>query len=132
MVLRFPKGYDTPIGDAGRLLSGGQRQRIGLARALYGDPALLVLDEPNAHLDDAGETALLETVRQLKERGKTVVMVTHRPGILTLADQVMALREGQVQFLGPRDHVLAQMQAARNLTPSQAAGVLPRSQPMPA
>ncbi len=130
MVLRFPKGYDTPIGDAGRLLSGGQRQRIGLARALYGDPALLVLDEPNAHLDDAGDAALLETVRQLKARGKTVVMVTHRPGILTLADQVMVLRAGQVQFLGPRDQVLAQMQAARNLTPSQAAGVSPRSQPM--
>jgi len=131
MVLRFPKGYDTPIGDAGRLLSGGQRQRIGLARALYGDPAFVVLDEPNAHLDDAGEAALMETVRQLKARGKTVVMVTHRAGILTLADQMMVLRSGQVQFLGPRDDVLAQMQAARNVTPSSAASALPRPQPVP-
>lgn len=132
MVLRFPKGYDTPIGEGGRLLSGGQRQRIGLARALYGDPALLVLDEPNAHLDDVGEAALLGAMRQLKERGKTVVMVTHRAGVLALADQVLVLQDGQVQLKGPRDEVLAQLQAARQAPSPSAAGSLPAPQPLPA
>ncbi|MCW5256256.1 type I secretion system permease/ATPase [Verminephrobacter aporrectodeae] len=132
MVLRFPKGYDTPIGEAGRLLSGGQRQRIGLARALYGDPALLVLDEPNAHLDDAGEAALLETIRGLKERGKTIVMVTHRAGVLALADQVLVLHAGKVEFQGPRDQVFAQMQAARDAPPKAPGGALPAPQPRPA
>lgn len=132
MVLRFPKGYDTPIGDAGRLLSGGQRQRIGLARALYGDPEFLVLDEPNAHLDDVGEAALLEAIRQLKDLGKTIVMVTHRAGVLALADQVVVLREGQIQVQGPRDHVLTQLKAARKPSPSSATDALPAPQPLPA
>ncbi len=113
MVLRLPKGYDTQVGEAGRMLSAGQRQRIALARALYGDPALVVLDEPNAHLDEVGETALLEAIRQLKERDKTIFMVTHRAGVLALADQVVVLREGRVQFQGPRDEVFAQMHAAK-------------------
>lgn len=130
MVLRFPKGYDTPIGEAGRLLSGGQRQRIGLARALYGDPALLVLDEPNAHLDDIGEAALLGAMRQLKERGKTLVVVTHRAGVLALADQVVVLREGRVQLQGPRDEVLAQLQAERHAPSSSAVDSLPAPQPL--
>ncbi|MBT9512521.1 MAG: type I secretion system permease/ATPase [Acidovorax sp.] len=132
MVLRFPKGYDTPIGEAGRLLSGGQRQRIGLARALYGDPVFLVLDEPNAHLDDVGEAALLAAIRQLKERGKTIVMVTHRAGVLALADQVVVLREGQIQLRGPRDQVLAQLQAVRQPLSSSPAGTLSAPQPLPA
>lgn len=89
MILRFPKGYDTPIGEAGGLLSGGQRQRIGLARAIYGNPALIVLDEPNANLDDAGETALLRTVAELKAKGKTVLLITHRPGAIAVADRLM-------------------------------------------
>ena len=101
MILRFPKGYDTPIGEAGGLLSGGQRQRIGLARAVYGDPALIVLDEPNANLDDAGETALLKTVRDLKAKGKTVFLITHRPGAVAVADRVLILRDGQVQVARP-------------------------------
>lgn len=135
MVLRFPKGYDTPIGEAGRLLSGGQRQRIGLARALYGDPALLVLDEPNAHLDDVGEAALLESVRGLKARGKTTVMVTHRAGVLALADQLLVLDCGRVRFRGPRDQVLAQWQAARapqTGARAPAAPALPAPQTLPA
>jgi len=106
MILRFPKGYDTPIGDAGHLLSGGQRQRIGLARAIYGDPSLIVLDEPNANLDDAGEAALLYAIRQLKTRGKTVFVVTHRQGAVALADRVMVLRDGELAADGPRDAVL--------------------------
>jgi ATP-binding cassette, subfamily C, bacterial exporter for protease/lipase len=107
MILRFPKGYDTPIGEAGNLLSGGQRQRIGLARAVYGDPAILVLDEPNANLDDAGELALMKTLVQLKSRGKTVFLITHRPGALGVADRILILEDGQVRMDGPRDSVLA-------------------------
>ncbi|MEY5098218.1 MAG: hypothetical protein RJA36_937 [Pseudomonadota bacterium] len=113
MILRLPKGYDTTIGEAGGLLSGGQRQRIGLARAIYGEPALIVLDEPNANLDDQGELALLQSVRELKAKGRTIVLISHRPGVVSLADQLLVLRDGQVQFQGARDAVLAQMQAAR-------------------
>ena len=112
MILRFPKGYDTPIGEAGALLSGGQRQRIGLARAMYANPALLVLDEPNANLDSAGEAALVNAVLQMKSRGSTVVLVTHRPGVLAVADRVLVLRDGGVQVEGPRDAVLATLRAA--------------------
>jgi ATP-binding cassette subfamily C exporter for protease/lipase len=106
-ILHFPKGYDTPIGDAGHLLSGGQRQRIGLARALYGDPSLVVLDEPNANLDDAGEAALLRAIRELKAKGKTVFLVTHRQGAVAVADRLMVLSDGELTADGPRDAVLA-------------------------
>ncbi|RSZ39974.1 type I secretion system permease/ATPase [Variovorax beijingensis] len=106
-ILRFPKGYDTPIGDAGSLLSGGQRQRIGLARAIYGDPSLIVLDEPNANLDDAGEAALVCAIRQLKAKGKTVFLVTHRQGAVSVADRLMVLSDGVLAADGPRDAVLA-------------------------
>ena len=101
MILRFPKGYDTPMGEAGSLLSGGQRQRIGLARALYGDPALVVLDEPNANLDDAGEAALVQALRDLKARGKTVFMIVHQPHLLATADRVLVLEQGQVTRIAP-------------------------------
>lgn len=117
MILRFPKGYDTPIGEAGGMLSGGQRQRIALARAIYGEPALVVLDEPNANLDDVGEAALNQTVRELKAKGKTVFLITHRPGAIKLADRLLLLRDGQVQLQGPRDAVLAHLRAM----PAQAA-----------
>ena len=109
MILRFPQGYETPMGEAGSLLSGGQRQRIALARAIYGDPKLVVLDEPNASLDDAGEAALAQTVKQLKARGSTVFLVTHRPGAVALADWLLVLKDGQVAASGPRDAVLAAM-----------------------
>lgn len=121
MILRLPKGYDTPIGEAGHLLSGGQRQRIGLARAVYGDPVLIVLDEPNANLDEVGETALVRTVNALKEKGRTVFLITHRPGVLAVADRVMVLRDGQVQRDGPRDEVLAQLRSARPAVSSPGA-----------
>lgn len=101
MVLRFPKGYDTPMGEAGNLLSGGQRQRIGLARALYGEPRLLVLDEPNASLDEAGEASLMRTVQELKAKGCTVFMIVHQRQFLQLADRVMVLNAGRIQSLGP-------------------------------
>ena len=112
MILRMPKGYDTPIGDSGGMLSGGQRQRVALARAIYGTPKLVVLDEPNANLDDVGEIALARTVQQLRQRGTTVVLVTHRPGAVALADRLMVMRDGHVQMEGPRDAVLAALRAA--------------------
>jgi len=112
MILRFPKGYDTPIGESGSALSGGQRQRIALARALYGDPALLVLDEPNSNLDDVGEQALLKAVLQAKAEGRTVVLITHRTSIVGIADSLMVLREGTVHMHGPRQQVLQALQEA--------------------
>lgn len=114
MILRFPKGYDTPIGEAGHLLSGGQRQRIGLARAMYGDPVLVVLDEPNANLDDVGEAALVRAVQELKVKGCTVFLITHRPGIVAVADRVLILRNGVVKADGPRDEVLAALRTAQS------------------
>lgn len=106
MILRFPKGYDTPIGEAGGLLSGGQKQRIGLARALYGDPKVIVLDEPNANLDDAGEQALMAAVQTLKTQGRTVFLISHRPTVLSVADRLLILANGQVQASGPKEPVL--------------------------
>lgn len=122
MILHFPKGYDTPIGEAGKLLSGGQRQRIGLARALYGEPKLVVLDEPNANLDEAGEAALYKAVAQLKAKGCTIFLMTHRSGALAVADRLLLLHNGQVVASGPRDGVIAAMQANRAAsTPAPSA-----------
>lgn len=118
MILRFPRGYDTPIGEAGNLLSGGQRQRIGLARAIYGDPTIVVLDEPNANLDDSGEIALMGAVRELKAKGKTVFLITHRSGVVALADQLWVMRNGSVFLQGPREQVLAKLAAPPAATPS--------------
>lgn len=106
MILRFPKGYDTPIGTGGSFLSGGQRQRIALARALYSSPPFVVLDEPNSNLDDAGEAALVQAVQAQKQAGRTLVIVTHRKSILGAVDKLLLLREGTVQAFGPRQQVL--------------------------
>jgi PrtD family type I secretion system ABC transporter len=107
IVQKLPDGYDTPIGEAGSILSGGQRQRIGLARALYGDPRLVVLDEPNSHLDQSGEEALTAALRRVKERGITVVVVTHKPQLLAIADNVLVLSEGSIKAYGPPRSVFA-------------------------
>lgn len=123
MILRFPKGYETPIGEAGNLLSGGQRQRIGLARAMYGDPKLIVLDEPNANLDDAGEDALYQAIHEMKAQGKTVFLITHRPGAISVADKILLLNEGQVQMDGPRDTVLAAIKAAHQKSAPHVAPI---------
>ena len=105
-ILQLPKGYDTPLGDQGSALSGGQRQRIGLARALYGDPALVVLDEPNSNLDELGEQALATTIRGLKARGCTVVIITHRMTTVAVADKLLVMQDGTPKIFGPRDEVI--------------------------
>jgi PrtD family type I secretion system ABC transporter len=115
MILRLPQGYDTAVGDGGRRLSGGQRQRVALARALYGDPALVVLDEPDAHLDAQGEQALLEVVRGLAADGVTVVVVTQRRALLAVADRVAVVKDGAI------DRV-ADVQSARPAA-TEAAGL---------
>ncbi len=121
MVLRFPKGYDSPIGPGGAFLSGGQRQRIALARALYGDPVLVVLDEPNSNLDDIGEQALVRAVLDLKAQGSTVVLITHRTNIVGVVDQLLVLRDGALQLFGPRNDVLAALaKAAQAAQPALA------------
>lgn len=131
MIQRLPDGYNTQIGDAGAALSGGQRQRIGLARALYGMPSLIVLDEPNASLDSAGEQALMNTILRLKEAGKTVVMVTHKTNALAQCDAIMVMQDGAVQAFGPRDEILAKIIGPRvvpgpgpAMQPQQAGGAV--------
>ena len=110
LILRFPEGYDTVIGATGGNLSAGQRQRIGLARALYGSPVLVVLDEPNSNLDEQGESALEKALAQLKQKLTTVVIITHRNNILSKVDKLLILNEGTVGLYGPKDQVVAHLQ----------------------
>ena len=107
MILHLPEGYDTRLGDGGAGLSGGQKQRLGLARAMYGDPSVIVLDEPNSNLDEVGEQALVKAIADLRARGKTIIMITHRTNIISATTKLLLLREGEVQMFGPTDKVLA-------------------------
>ena len=111
LIMRLPRGYNSEIGEAGLRLSGGQRQRIGLARAVFGKPRLVVLDEPNASLDHEGEEALHHAIVRLKEAGTTVVMIAHRPSVLGLADKLLVLRNGAVDAYGSRAEVIAKLNA---------------------
>lgn len=121
-ILAMPNGYETEIGVGGMALSGGQRQRLGLARAVYGRPKLIVLDEPNSNLDMAGETALLQAIALLRELGSTVVIIAHRPRILRTVDKIMVLRNGGIEMMGPRDEVFSRVSGE---TASPADGVVP-------
>ncbi len=109
VLMRLPEHYDTAVAEGGANLSAGQRQRVGLARAVYGDPVFVVLDEPDANLDAAGEVALLKTVQTLKQRQATVVLVTHTPRLVRGVDQVLVLQDGVLAEAGPRDAVLQRL-----------------------
>ncbi|NDP37698.1 MAG: type I secretion system permease/ATPase [Rhodoferax sp.] len=109
MILHMPIGYNTPLGDGGAGLSGGQKQRIGLARAMYDDPSLIVLDEPNSNLDDVGEKALLAAIADLQQRGKTIVMITHRNSAIGVTNKLLLLTDGLAQMFGPSAEVLAEL-----------------------
>jgi ATP-binding cassette, subfamily C, bacterial len=120
MIQHLAEGYNTQIGEGGVALSGGQRQRIALARALYGDPSLVVLDEPNSNLDSAGEEALVHAIQAVRERGATVVLITHKINLLAIADKVLVMSNGTIQGFGPRDAIIAQLLGPR-IVPEVAA-----------
>jgi ATP-binding cassette subfamily C exporter for protease/lipase len=120
-IVALPKGYDSPVGRDGAMLSGGQRQRVALARAIYDNPVFVVLDEPNSSLDELGDAALANAIVQLKSRGTTFVIMTHRTSVLAVADKMLILQEGQNRAFGPRDEVLAALAKANAPQPPKPA-----------
>jgi ATP-binding cassette subfamily C protein len=131
LIQNLPDGYNTNIGDSGQILSGGQRQRIALARCLYRRPSFIVLDEPNANLDSAGEEALLMAIQRLRAAGTTIVLITHKINILSLVDRIMIMGDGMVQAFGSRDEVLRRLtgpkvvkaESGPSPSPSPGAGI---------
>jgi len=130
-ILELPEGYDSPVGPDGAMLSGGQRQRVALARAIYGGPAFVVLDEPNSSLDEVGDAALAAAIAKLKQEGTTFVVITHRTSVLSVADKMLVLRDGQTQYFGMRDDVLKALADAASKS-QQAAQAQAQARTMPA
>jgi len=128
LILRLPNGYDTEIGDGGMTLSAGQRQRVALARALYGDPFLVVLDEPNSNLDAEGEQALSEAIMSVRSRGGIVIVVAHRPSALASVDLVLMMNEGRMQAFGPKEQVLGQVLRPQQVERQNALKVVAEGQ----
>lgn len=130
IILRLSLGYETPVGEGGAVLSGGYRQRLGLARAVFGDPRLVVLDEPSSNLDQEGDIGLMNCIAQLKQRGVTVVLVSHRPSTIEVVDKILMLRDGMVEMFGSRNEVMARLtQGTRRTAAVQGAppsSTLPR------
>jgi ATP-binding cassette subfamily C protein len=126
MIQTFPEGYNTNIGESGQVLSGGQRQRIGLARSLYGRPSFVVLDEPNANLDAAGEEALRLTLQKLKAIGTTAILITHKINVLLIVDKVMVLNDGMIQAYGRKEEVLPRLTGPKVVptAPGQGSGTV--------
>jgi ATP-binding cassette subfamily C exporter for protease/lipase len=131
IILQLPQGYDTQLGEGGAGLAGGQKQRIALARAMYGDPALLVLDEPNSNLDDAGEQALVEAIVQLRARGKTLVLITHRTSAIGVTNKLLVLRNGVAEMFGPTAKVLTDLTTAAQQRGAQAPKARPADGHLP-
>jgi ATP-binding cassette, subfamily C, bacterial PrsD len=125
MILQLADGYDTKIGEGGAVLSGGQRQRVALARALYGDPFLVVLDEPNASLDGAGDEALNQAILSVRQRGGIVIVITHRPAALGNVDLVAIMEGGRIKSMGPRDEVLQSVMKRNSVAPPQPVRATP-------
>jgi len=112
MIVRLPNGYDTQVGEGGAILSGGYRQRIGLARAVFGNPSLVVLDEPSSNLDADGDAALTDCILQLKQRGATVVIISHRPSTIGVVDKILLLKDGVAEMFGPRAEIMSRLTRA--------------------
>jgi len=122
LILSLPDGYETTIAGVGGALSGGQRQRIGLARALYGEPKLLVLDEPNSNLDDQGEKALVEAITNIASQGTTVIVITHRTNTLAKVDKILVMQNGSPLHYGLRDEVIEKLSAVTQQRTKAQAG----------
>jgi ABC-type protease/lipase transport system fused ATPase/permease subunit len=121
MILRLQHGYETQVGDGGAVLSGGYRQRIGLARAVYGAPSIVVLDEPSSNLDADGDSALANCILELKQCGTTVILISHRPSTIGVVDKLLVLRDGTAELFGPKAEVLSRL--TRSAQPSGPTAV---------
>ena len=131
MIVNLPEGYDTRVRAGGGRLSGGQMQRIGLARALYGDPVIVILDEPNSNLDNEGSMALNNAIKRLKSEGKSVLIMAHRPAAIQECDKILVIDQGTMTAFGPKDEVLRKMVANHRALQPAAQRPSPQAAPQP-